>query len=48
MLAILPVQANQGNTFAEIWIPWLRGTMKRGKPLTSVNNVTRYLTRILL
>jgi hypothetical protein len=29
MLAILPMQANQRSAFAEIWIPWLRDTMKR-------------------
>jgi hypothetical protein len=40
-VTILPMQANQGNTFAVIWIPWLRDTMKRGKPLTSASNVTR-------
>jgi hypothetical protein len=29
VLTILPLQANQVNAFAEIWIPWLRDTMKR-------------------
>lgn len=28
-LDILPIQANQRTAFAEIWIPWLRDTMKR-------------------
>jgi hypothetical protein len=28
------MQANQGNAFAEIWIPWLRDMMKRGKHLS--------------
>jgi putative acetyltransferase len=28
-LDILPMQANQRTAFAEIWIPWLRDTMKR-------------------
>jgi GNAT superfamily N-acetyltransferase len=28
-LEILPMRANQQTAFAEIWIPWLRDTMKR-------------------
>ena len=28
VLTVLPMQANQVNAFAEIWIPWLRDTMK--------------------
>jgi len=28
-LDILPMQANRRTAFAEIWIPWLRDTMKR-------------------
>jgi hypothetical protein len=31
VLTILPMQANQVNAFAEIWIPWLRDTMKVGE-----------------
>ena len=33
-LNILPMQTNQRTAFAEIWIPWLRDTMKRTAGIT--------------